>query len=51
MRKVRNREMRNEIELILLRLVPWLFIILLYLTATSLGTAAAAGGPIQTILD
>jgi len=50
MRQVRNREKRIEVELMLLKLVPWLFLILLYLAASSLGTTVVAG-PHGAIID
>ncbi|UCG02406.1 MAG: hypothetical protein JSW11_00130 [Candidatus Heimdallarchaeota archaeon] len=50
MRKVRNREKRIDVELMLLKFIPWLFLILLYLAATSLGTAAL-GGPNGALID
>lgn len=50
MRQVRNRETRIDVKLTLLKLLPWLFLILLYLAASSLGTAVAAG-PAGAIID
>ncbi|MHA2245279.1 MAG: hypothetical protein ACXADY_09970 [Candidatus Hodarchaeales archaeon] len=50
MRKIRNREKTTNVELMLLKLLPWLFLILLFIAASSLGTAVA-GGPIQSIVD
>ncbi|MFX0016535.1 MAG: hypothetical protein ACFFB2_16490 [Promethearchaeota archaeon] len=50
MRKVRNREKRIDVELMLLKMLPWLFLILLYLAASSLGTAVSAG-PAGCIVD
>ncbi|MFX1285641.1 MAG: hypothetical protein ACFFB5_18520 [Promethearchaeota archaeon] len=50
MRKVRNREKRINVELTLLKILPWLFLILLYIAASSLGTAVSAG-PIGSLVD
>ncbi len=50
MRKIRNREKRIDVELTLLKLLPWLFLILLFIAASSLGTAVVAG-PASTIID
>ena len=50
MRKIRNREKTINVELMLLKLLPWLFLILLYIAASSLGTAVVAG-PIGSMVD
>ena len=50
MRKVRNREKTIDLELMLLKILPWLVLILLYITATSLGTSAM-GGPAGSLVD
>jgi hypothetical protein len=50
MRQVRNREKRIDVELMLLKLIPWLFLIMLYLAASSLGTAVA-GIPAGSLID
>ncbi|MFX1516281.1 MAG: hypothetical protein ACFFC6_08230 [Promethearchaeota archaeon] len=50
MRQVRNREKRIDVELMLLKLIPWLFLILLYIAASSLGTAVVAG-PNGSLID
>lgn len=50
MKQIRNREKKTTVKLTLLKLFPWIFLILLYIALSSLGTAIA-DGPYGAIID
>jgi hypothetical protein len=49
-RKLRNRMTKQDVKLTLVKMIPWIFIVLLYLAASSLGTVAG-DGPIKSLVD
>ncbi len=42
-RKLRNREVKNDAKLLVLKYLPWLFLIMMFLVTSTIGVSSASG--------
>ena len=42
-RKIRTREAKNDAKLLLLKYLPWLFVIMMFLLSSTIGVSVTAG--------
>ena len=42
-RQLRNRETKNDAKLLVIKYLPWLFMIMMFLLSSTIGVSSAAG--------